>query len=135
MEDEWAEVKQKKKKAPPPKNQTQGGIGTGAQGGKSAKGMLMPGAVAQKGKYGGNSTFKFGNSLASHSAANSMSAAAAADDFYEGKVISNNQASAIADFDFGVDEGGDSHTEVEMISHTCAASIRNARLQADMTQA
>ena len=46
-----------------------------------------------------------------------------------------NHASQVADFDFGVDE--DDHTEMkfEMISHTCAMSVKNARVAAEMTQA
>ena len=92
--------------------------------------MLMPGAVRQAGKYGGPG-------------AKQSSAAAASsyndeyyDDDYGDKVVPTNAASAIADQDFGVDDDSEiGPKEVEMISHTCANSIKAARLNADLTQA
>ena len=44
-----------------------------------------------------------------------------------------NQASAIAEYDFGVDEE-QKEIKFEKISHACAASVANARLAAKMTQ-
>ena len=107
-------------------------MGTGAAGGRTAKGMLMPGAVAQKGKYGGASAF--GNS--GYSAASNKNYGAAADDYYdEDNMGAVNQASAIADYDFGLEDHDGSKIEVEMISHTCAMSVKNARISSNLTQA
>ena len=122
MEGDWTEVKTKKKKAPS-KNLNHGGMATGAQGGKNAKGMLIPGAVSQS-RYGGAAAF--GNS--------SYSAAGASASGFGGKKEVINQASAIADYDFGVEEGDNSHVNVEIISHACAMSVKNARINADLTQ-
>ena len=44
-----------------------------------------------------------------------------------------NHASAVADYDFGVDE--DEEIKYEMVSHTCAQSVKNARVQSGKTQA
>ena len=78
---------------------------SGARGGKTAKGILVPGAIRQ----------------------NNVSAAAAQQEV-------NNHASAVADYDFGVDEGNE-EIKFETISHTCAMSVKNARMAAEMTQA
>ena len=117
VEAEWEEVKPKKKKAKP---QQQAVVGKNGVGGMNAKGMLIPGAVR---KYGGP---------AASASANTYDQGA---DFNENKMMPINQASAIADYDFGVEEGDNSNINVEMVSHTCAMSIKNARLQADLTQA
>ena len=93
----------------------------------------MPGAVNQnQSRWGGPSAF--GNQLASASAA----AAASNNEFddFEKGTLNVNQASAIADYDFGVDEDSEiGPKDVEMISHTCAMSVKNARINADLTQA
>lgn len=68
--------------------------------------MLVPGAVRQ---------------------GNTFSAAQAATE-------QNNHASAVADYDFGSD-GNDEEIKFETISHTCAQSVKNARMAAEMTQA
>ena len=44
----------------------------------------------------------------------------------------NNQASAIADYDYNVDE--DYEMKYELVSHKCASGVSNARLAANMTQ-
>ena len=106
MEDEWTEVKQKKKKQKPRQQQE------GSQfGGKGAKGMLVAGPVKQS-KYGGAGAW-------GGSAQN------------EPETI--NQASAIADYDFNIDN--DEEVKIELVSHTCAKAVQQARLQANMTQA
>ena len=130
MEDEWAEVKSKKKKAPPKQDQQiKGGLGTGAQGGKTGKkGMLMPGAVRPAGgKYSGNSGFGGGSAAAANNY----------DDFdYERKMMPTNAASAVADYDFGVDDESEIGAKaVEMISYQCAQSVKHARINGDLTQA
>ena len=38
----------------------------------------------------------------------------------------------MADYDFGVDE--DEEIKYETVSHTCAQSVKNARMAAEMTQ-
>ena len=43
-----------------------------------------------------------------------------------------NQASAIADYDYNIYD--DEEVKYEMVSHTCAMSVKNARMAADMTQ-
>ena len=45
----------------------------------------------------------------------------------------NNQAQNIADYDYNIDE--DEEIKFETVSHKCASSVQNARLQADLTQA
>ena len=40
----------------------------------------------------------------------------------------------MADYDFGVDEGNE-EIKFESVSHTCAMSVKNARMAAEMTQA
>ena len=45
-----------------------------------------------------------------------------------------NQASAIADYDFGVDEE-QKEIKFEKVSHQCAASVAKARIAANLTQA
>ena len=116
VEAEWEEVKTKKKRTKPQQNDQ---VGKGGVGGMNSKGMLIPGAVK---KYGGPSTVV-------------QSSAAASSGWDNDKMVPINQASAIADYDFGVEEGDNSNINVEMISHTCAQSVKNARLQADLTQA
>ena len=119
VEADWEEVKPKKKRAKPQQQQQPG---TGGIGGKNSKGMLIPGAVIQKGKTG--------------AAAAAGSGAASGAMWDETKMAPTNQASAIADQDFGIDEDGELEAvNVEMISHTCAMSVKNARIQAQMTQA
>ena len=90
----------------------------------------MPGAVRQPQKYGGP-----GAKQSSAAAASSYQYDDYDDDYGE-KIAPTNAASAIADQDFGVDDESEiGPQEVEMISHTCANSIKAARLNADLTQA
>ena len=103
MDGDWEEIKKPVKKAKPQQQQQMGA--SGARGGKTGKGMLVPGAVRQ----------------------NNMSAQAAQ------RQEVNNHASAVADYDFGVDE--DEEIKFETISHTCAMSVKNARMATEMTQA
>ena len=46
-----------------------------------------------------------------------------------------NHASAVADYDFGVEAGDVGMVDIEMVSHTCAQEIKRARIAANLTQA
>ena len=81
-------------------------------GGKKGK-VLIAGAVQPRGRYGGPGAY---------------SGAAAA----SGQEIQNH-ASAVADYDFNIDE--DEEIKFETFSHTCAASVKEARSAASKTQA
>ena len=106
MDGEWSEVKTKKVHKPKPQQQAQGGD----FGGKGKKGVLVAGAVKQvNSKYGGDGAWTSSNSQA------------------------NNQASAIAEYDYNI--GEEEEIKYETVSHKCASSVQNARLQANMTQA
>ena len=105
MDGDWAEVKKAPKK---PKQQPMGGANQPQQfGGKKGKNQLVAGAVRPAGRYGG----------------------AAAQE-----PVVYNHASNVADYDFG-DDGNDEEIKFEIISHTCAMSVKNARMAAEMTQA
>merc|ERR1712110_885547 len=108
MDDDWTEVKSKKKHMPKPQQQANQ---KGDFGGKSnKKGVLVAGAVKQvNSKYGGDGAWTSSNSQA------------------------NNQASAIAEYDYNI--GEEEEIKFETVSHKCASSVQNARLQANMTQA
>ena len=105
MDGDWAEVKQKKK--PPKKNLQQADQG-GDYGGKGKKGMLVAGAIKQA-----NTNSKYGGEGAWGS-------------------TTNNQASAIADYDYNY--SGDEEIKYETVTHTCAASVQQARLGKNLTQ-
>ena len=47
----------------------------------------------------------------------------------------NNQASTIADYDFGIDDERMEEVKIETVSHTCAQAVSEARTAAGMTQA
>ena len=68
--------------------------------------MLVAGAVRPQGRYGGGP----GSAADIH-----------------------NQASAVADYDY--DYGEDEEIKFEKVSHTCAMSVKSARMEAEMTQA
>ena len=114
MDDEWETVKSKKKPQQKKPQQTSGGV---QWGGKTAKGTLIAGPVKKpsSSKYdysSGNSFGGFGGGA---------------------KMEQVNQAQAIADYDFGVDEE-QKEIKFETVSHKCAVSVANARLAADMSQ-
>ena len=47
-----------------------------------------------------------------------------------------NHASAVADYDYGIDEyGGEEELKFETVSHTCAMSVKDARTAKNFTQA
>ena len=46
-----------------------------------------------------------------------------------------NHASAVADYDFGVDDDTPFDMNIELVSHTCAKAVEDARMNANMTQA
>ena len=77
-------------------------------GGKGAKGKLIAGPI-NNGQM--NTNTGYGN--------NDYSAL-------------NNQASAIADYDFGIDD--DEEVKFETVSHQCAQAVSAARTKANMTQ-
>ena len=52
---------------------------------------------------------------------------------HEGKAASNKQASAIADYDFGVDEE-QKEIKYEVVSHDLSAAVQTARLAKKLTQ-
>lgn len=45
-----------------------------------------------------------------------------------------NHATAVAEYDFGVDDEDRRDFDVEMISHTCAQAVANARINAKLSQ-
>ena len=47
----------------------------------------------------------------------------------------NNQASTIADYDFGIDDERMEEVKIETVSHTCAQAVSEARTSAGLTQA
>ena len=108
MDGDWAEVKSKKK--PMPKQQQQANV-KGDFGGKSnKKGVLVAGAVKQvNSKYGGDGAWSSSQ-----------------------KQEVNNQAQNIGDYDYNI--YGDEEVKYETVSHKCATSVQNARLQANLTQ-
>ena len=113
MDGEWADVKQKKK--PQKKKMEQGPAGS-SYGGVTAKGTLVAGPIQQSqsayaSKYGG-------------------SAWEASSSKYEAV----NHASAVADYDFGVDEEP-RQIKYETYTHTCSSDVANARIAAKLTQA
>ena len=106
MDGEWSEVKTKK--VHKPKNQQQAQEG-GDFGGRGKKGVLVAGAVKQtNSKYGGAGAWT------------------------SSKQEVNNQATAIADYDYNIDD--DEEVKFETVTHKCASSVQNARLQANLTQ-
>ena len=57
------------------------------------------------------------------------------DDWQEtAPVKPKGQATAIAEYDFGVDKGGE-EVKYELVSHTCATEVSEARTKAGLTQA
>ena len=46
----------------------------------------------------------------------------------------NTQATNIADYDFGIDDEYQEEEHYELVSHTCAQSVSEARLKANLTQ-
>ena len=106
MDGDWEEVKKPVKKAAPPQNMMNA---PAQRGGKRGK-MLVAGAVQQP---------------RSHAGPGAVNAYAAAADY-------QNHASAVADYDFGVDE--EEEIKFETFSHACANSVKQARMAAEMTQ-
>ena len=45
-----------------------------------------------------------------------------------------NHASAVADFDFGVDEERHEERDFEIVSHVCSQAVSDARIKATMSQ-
>merc|ERR1712127_407338 len=108
MDGEWADVKQKKKMEQGPAGSSFGGV--------TAKGTLVAGPIQQSqsayaSKYGGDAWQPSSSK-------------------YE--VV--NHASAVADYDFGVDEEP-RQIKYETYTHTCSSAVANARIEAQMTQA
>ena len=105
--DEWTEVKAKpkKKKAPKPQGEVK------MQMGGKANGKLIPGAI-----MGGVSGSGYGNT-----------------DYTQ----MSNTASGLVEYDQYQEDYGEEFEEVkvEKVSHTCAQSVQQARLKANLTQA
>ena len=115
MDGDWNEVKAKpkKKKAPKPEAEHKP-----AYGGKTASGKLVAGPIKKNNAGGGGGGYNdyqdgYGYGNTDYSAL-------------------NNQASAIADFDYHIDS--DEEVKYETVSHTCAQAVSEARLKANMTQ-
>ena len=87
----------------------------GKKGNKLVAGAVYQGAAKPMGKYGGSGAYGMKDSL------------------YDEPDQVINQASAIADYDFGVDEE-QKEIKFETVSHACATSVANARIAADLTQ-
>ena len=116
MDGDWEEVKKPIKKARPQQEAAQGQ--PASYGGKKGKNMLVAGAVRPQGRYGGPGAYSGGGG----------GGAAAA----QQQPDVQNHASAVADYDFGVDE--DEEIKYETVSHTCAQAVKAARMAAEMTQ-
>ena len=110
MDGDWAEVKKPVKKQAPA--QTAANMPATYGGKKGKKNVLVAGAVRPVGKYGGQ-------------AAHQQAA--------QSEVM--NHASAVADYDYGVDEDGGEEMKFELVSHTCSMSVKEARTAAKLTQA
>ena len=106
MDGDWETVKAKPKAAKKPKAEENKPV----YGGKGKKGKLIAGPI-KNGSMNTNSGY--GNT-----------------DY----TAMNNQASAIADYEFGYDE--DTHEEVkyETVSNSCAHAVSQARAKANLTQ-
>ena len=115
MDGEWQEVNTKKKKKP--QQQQQQGPSGSSYGGVTAKGTLVPGAIQQNSAY----SSKYGGGGDAWQPSSSK---------YE--VV--NHASAVADYDFGVDEEQKSN-KFETYSTVCSNAVANARMEAKLTQA
>ena len=111
MDGDWEEVKKPAKTAPKPQAAASSG-GPTRYGGKAGK-VLIAGAVNPPGGRYGN-----------------QSAAAAQQDYDGG-----NHAQNVADYDFGVDDDTHEEMKFEMVSHTCANAVKQARMDASKTQA
>jgi len=108
MDGDWEEIKKPVKAAKP----QQAAVQATQTGGKKGN-VLVAGAIAQRsGRYGGPS------------AATSQTAAHEV----------QSHASAVANFDFGVDDERE-EVKFETFSHTCAQAVKNARMAAEKTQA
>ena len=108
MDGDWEEVKKPIKKAKPQQDFMNAPIQKGGKRGK----VLVAGAVQQTRSQAGPGAF------------NSYSAAA-------GQEIQNH-ASAVADYDFRIDE--DEEVKFEAFTHACAKSVKQARMAAELTQ-
>lgn len=106
MDGDWEEVKKPVKKAKPQPQQQNVPMQLGGKKGK----MLIAGAVQQPRRNAGP-----------------QPAAAASYEF-------SNHASAVADYDFGVDEEQE-EIKYETYSHVCANAVKQARTAAEKTQA
>ena len=105
MDGDWETVKSKpKKQNNKPKQQDN----KPTFGGKGAKGKLIAGPI-NNGQM--NTNTGYGNTDYS---------------------AMNNQASAIADYDFGIDD--EEEVKFETVSHQCAQAVGAARAKANMTQ-
>ena len=118
MDGDWAEVKAKPKKKKAPKAE---GEFKPVYGGKKAGGRLVAGPIKKNnaGPAGGGYN-EYEDEYAG--------------DGYGGNTnytALNNQASAIADFDFHIDD--DEEVKFEVVSHACAQAVSEARLKANMT--
>ena len=102
--DDWNEVKAKPKK----KSKKPQGEQKRDYGGKGANGKLIAGPI--KKNLNTNNDFGYSNN-----------------DY----VTFDNQASAIADFDYHIDS--DEEVKYETVSHQCAQAVSEARLKAGMT--
>ena len=121
VESEWTEVKQKKKKfvpkTTPEQAATYGGI---------KKGVLVAGPIqGQATKYGGAGAYTGGGSKAKDS---DDEWAEVAPKFPKG------QATAIAEYDFGLERGQGEEKKQELVTHECAVSVAEARTKAKLTQ-
>ena len=107
MDGDWNTVKAKpkKKKAAPEGSNVPKTFGGKGQGGKLVCGPVKNGAMnANVGK-----------------SANAFASV-------------NTQATNIADYDFGIDDEYQEEEHYELVSHTCAQSVSEARLKANLTQ-
>ena len=127
VESEWTEVKTKKKFVP--KKET---APTAAVGGIK-KGHLVAGPIAsQSTKYGGPGAYG-GAGAYGGSDAYGQKADDSDEEWKEVEPIKpKGQATAIAEYDFGVDKGT-VDKDVELVSHTCAAEVAAARTKAKLT--
>ena len=122
VESEWTEVKQKKKKFVPKQTPEQAATYGGIK-----KGVLVAGPIQGKAtKYGGPGAYGGEDKATKYNDDE--------DDWQEvAQKFPKDKATAIAEYDFGVFTGSE-EVKHELVSHTCATSVAEARTNAKLTQ-
>ena len=129
VESEWTEVKTKKKSyKPKPEAAPQGQYGGIKKGGGLVAGPIS----ATSAKYGGSGAY--GGSDSYGGGYGGGSKYDDDDDWNQtAPAKPKGQASAIADYDFGVDKNAE-EKKYELVSHICATEVSEARTKKGLTQ-